>query len=81
MVREWIDDAIELLWRMPHTCSLDVVDEQGEYEERAATDVGWILGITRRQVNKDERRAQRKNRIARVLAALRAKRLEEGYDP
>jgi hypothetical protein len=64
-VQATIDEAVEMLSRMPYTCSLDVVDALGEYEERTATNVGWILGVTRQAVALDEKRGQAKGRRVR----------------
>lgn len=58
LVQMWIDDAVEMLSVMPYTCSLDMVDELGEYERRTATNVGWALGVTRQAVTQDEKRAR-----------------------
>lgn len=46
LVRVWIDDAIDLLTRMRHTCSLDVVDEQPPDDER----IGFRKGLSDRKV-------------------------------
>jgi hypothetical protein len=48
IVRGWIDDAIELLFTMPFSCALDVVDRFPDGLDRPS--VGFVLGTTRHNV-------------------------------
>lgn len=51
VVQSWIDDAIEHLQRMPHTCSLDVPDVHAD--GFPLVDVARLLGVTTAAI-KDE---------------------------
>jgi hypothetical protein len=53
LVRVWIDDALELLWRMPDSCSLDVAD-RGESTGR---EVAHHLGRSAEGVREARREA------------------------
>ena len=54
LVEVWIDDALEQLVRMRHTCALDVVAEHGAINDSS---VGQLLGITRQGATAAKARA------------------------
>lgn len=51
LVTRWIDDAVEQLSRMPHTCALDVADQYPD--GLTAGNVGWLLGITEQAIERE----------------------------
>jgi hypothetical protein len=54
IVRNWIDEAVELLSYMPYTCALDVVDDfpDGLSPRR----VGWLLAVTEQAIDAEGRK-------------------------
>lgn len=52
LVRVWIDDAVELLSRMPYTCALDVVEDYPD--GLTQRQVGWIYGVTEQAIDQLE---------------------------
>lgn len=65
IVRNWIDEAVELLSYMPYTCALDVVDAfpDGLSPRR----VGWLLAVTEQAIDAEGR----KPHVQEALAALK----------
>lgn len=68
LVQVWIDDAIDLLVRMEHTCSLDVVDERGAISDGEQAE---LVGCTREAISQ---------RVARYKVRLRIGLIEQGID-
>jgi hypothetical protein len=62
LVRRWIDDAMELLFTMPFSCALDVVDSYPD--GLAAPSVGHVFGATKQAIQEEEGKPH-------VVAALR----------
>lgn len=60
VVRQWIDDAVELLSRMRYTCSLDVVEAYPDGLSDAG--IAHLLGIHEQLVDAEARAALSKHR-------------------
>ena len=65
VVQGWIDDALELLETMPHTCSLDAAEALADGEQAFVDSdevfgraVGAVLGVSKQQVLGDVEAAQ-----------------------
>ena len=56
LVRTWIDEAVELISRLPYTCSLDWIDDTG-HEPTPENVVAWLLGVSEQAINNEKRRA------------------------
>lgn len=79
LVQVWIDDAVELLARMEHSCSLDVVDAQpspSREHEKAALHTGIankrtgaLLGVTKEAIGQTSARG-----LVRLRIGLKAYR-------
>jgi hypothetical protein len=55
LVERWIDDAVEQLMGMRHTCALDAADEYPDgLTERS---VGLVLGVSEKAAHGDVQRA------------------------
>jgi hypothetical protein len=64
LVEQWIDDAVEQLAGMRHTCALDVADEYPDgLTERS---VGLVLGVTEKAAHADINRGR--DELAAALA-------------
>ena len=65
LVRRWIDDAMEQLANMMHTCALDVV---GAYPDGLSEgSVALLLGVTEQAIHAETQKALRKLRTARPV--------------
>ncbi len=64
-VEIWMDEAVERLSRMEHTCALDAVDVHGEYVVQSDYKVGRLLGTTRVEVDRRTKQAHQSSRMAR----------------
>lgn len=54
----FVDEAVEALSQMEHTCALDFVEANGEGDQVLARDIGEALGVTKQQVLRDVEAAQ-----------------------
>jgi hypothetical protein len=52
IVQVWIDDALELMHRMPYTCSLDVVEDYPD--GLSASMVAWLFGVTEQSIAREQ---------------------------
>lgn len=71
LVREWIDDALQLMVEMPYTCTLDVVRDYPDGLPASA--VGELLGVTRQAIEREEKH----DGVVRALEELREYANEE----
>lgn len=67
LVRMWMDDALELLWAMPDSCSLDVADRREGYRTR----IGEVAAHLMRS-SESTRQELRRAAIAASVAARKA---------
>lgn len=56
LVRAWIDEAIEQLFRMPYTCALDVVERFPDGLSQRET--GWLFGISEQAIHEEEKKPE-----------------------
>lgn len=63
----WIDDAIERLVTMEHTCSLDVVDERGAISDAEQAE---LVGCTQQAMSPRVARYKVRLRVGLVAAGI-----------
>lgn len=69
IVRAWIDDAVEMMWQMPYTCTFDVVRD---YPDGLPPNlIGVVLGVSSQEIRDECASISSNERVRRALGNVR----------